>query len=161
MKRIIVQIVSAFIIGAIIGASAMNLYISREFEELTVNNHMLQEELESTKSDLEEARNHLKKQQQNKIITDIEANVEIDQDLSDIPSFEAASIQLAGKKRIKELLQPLIEQEIKTINYNLIPPIIDGREFSTDGKRYILNVDMIIITDELQIFATAKTLKEE
>ncbi len=160
MKKTVLQIISALLMGIIIGSAGMSLHISRDFEELTADNHLLREELESKQADLEEMKKYLYKQQQKKVITNITANVDIDQQLNDIPSFEAASIQSAGKKKIQELLEPLLYQEINNVNYKLIPRIIDGREFTCDGKRYILKTDVVIIVDELQIFATASIQKE-
>lgn len=56
---------------------------------------------------------------------------------------------------------PLKGQEVKDINYNLIPRIVDGREFESEGRRYVLKVDLVVAADELNIYATAEKMKQK
>ncbi|MBM7854073.1 putative RNase H-like nuclease (RuvC/YqgF family) [Desulfohalotomaculum tongense] len=161
MNRLMIRLLAAVLMGIILGSSGMNLYISRQFEELTAKNRTLEEELKTARNDVEELRKRLEKQEQRKEITDIKPNVRLEAEEKDnLPSFEAISVKLNGQKKIKQLLLPLKGQEIKNVDYSLIPRVIDGREFESEGRRYVLKVDIIIITNELHVYATAKLLKQ-
>ncbi|MTI79453.1 MAG: hypothetical protein FH758_01020 [Firmicutes bacterium] len=159
MKRLVFRLLSAFIIGVIIGGSMMNMYISKQFEELTAKNRTLENELKSAREDTESLRKQLEKQEQRKIITDIEPRVEL-VNKDDVPKFEETSVVLDGEKKIIQLLEPLKGQEVKNVDYNLIPRIVSGREFDSEGRRYILEVEVVVITNELRVYATAKLFEQ-
>lgn len=137
----------------------MNMYISKQFEELTAKNRTLENELKSAREDTESLRKQLEKQEQRKIITDIEPRVEL-VNKDDVPKFEETSVVLDGEKKIIQLLEPLKGQEVKNVDYNLIPRIVSGREFDSEGRRYILEVEVVVITNELRVYATAKLFEQ-
>lgn len=160
MKQVLLKVLAALLIGIILGGSGMNLYISQQFEELVAKNKTLEAELSNTLKNLDDLKERTKQQQTNKVITDINANVKlIENDQS--PSFESASAKLDAERKIKKILLPLKGQEVKDINYNLIPRIVDGREFESEGRRYVLKVDLVVAADELNIYATAEKMKQK
>ena len=160
MKQVLLKVLAALLIGIILGGSSMNLYISQQFEELVAKNKTLEAELSNTLKNLDDLKERTKQQQTNKVITDINANVKlIENDQS--PSFESASAKLDAERKIKKILLPLKGQEVKDINYNLIPRIVDGREFESEGRRYVLKVDLVVAADELNIYATAEKMKQK
>ncbi|MBO8137469.1 MAG: hypothetical protein H0Z40_04970 [Desulfotomaculum sp.] len=159
MNASIIRLLASLVIGIIIGGSGMNMFFSKEFEELTAQNRALEEELRSARDDLEELEKQLEQQQKKKIITDIEPVVEV-VNKDNLPSYEETSVVLDGEKKINQLLLPLKGQEIKSVDYNLIPRIVNGREFESEGRRYVLKAEVVVITDELRIYATAKLLNE-
>ncbi|MCL0081252.1 hypothetical protein M1N64_03375 [Peptococcaceae bacterium] len=160
MKQVLLKVLAALLIGIILGGSGMNLYISQQFEELVAKNKTLEAELSNTLKNLNDLKERTKQQQTNKVITDINANVKlIENDQS--PSFESASAKLDAERKIKKILLPLKGQEVKDINYNLIPRIVDGREFESEGRRYVLKVDLVVAADELNIYATAEKMKQK
>lgn len=149
---------AALLLGLILGVTAMNAYISNQYETLSAKNKALEQQLSDLTSDLEEMTKRLEKTQKNKIINDIKVTVEVAES-HELPTFEKTSVILDGENKISNLLITLKGQETKNINYNLIPQIINGREFISEGRRYSLNVDVVIITDEIKIYATARLIK--
>lgn len=147
-------------VGFILGACLMNVYISREFEEQIAKNHALENELINAQQDLDELKGRLEQQQRKKIVTKIQPHIEIVNG-QDRPTFETTSAKLDGEKKIQELLESLKGQEVIEVNYILIPKIIDGREFESEGRRYVLKVDVVVLSEELIVYATAELIKRE
>jgi hypothetical protein len=152
------RVVAALLIGLILGVTIMNAYTSNQYESLSAKNKALEQQLSDLTTDLEEMNKRLAITQKNKIINDVKANVELAED-NDLPTFERTSVILDGENKIDNLLMTLKGQETKSINHNLIPKIINGREFISEGRRYSLTVNVVIITDEINVYATARLIK--
>ncbi|WP_031514521.1 hypothetical protein [Desulfofalx alkaliphila] len=153
-----IRLISAIFIGILLGASGMNLYISNQYEKLIAKNRALEEELINTQKSLEELKGRLEQQQRKSIIAQIKPQLVINV-TEDMPSYAVTSAKLDGEKKITELLEPFKGQEVNGTNFNLIARIIDGREFESEGRRYVLKVDVVVATEELLVFATADLLK--
>ena len=160
MKKELLRLLSAVILGLILGATGLNAYISKEFEALSAKNKELEKELKDTSDDLVEITLRLEQQQREKIINDIKASVSMAQEYDKLPSFEQTSIKLDGEKKINDLLSSLKGQEIKNINHYMIPQIINGREFESEGRRYILQINIVVVTEEINVYAEAKLAKQ-
>ncbi|MEG6615669.1 hypothetical protein V6C27_04405 [Peptococcaceae bacterium 1198_IL3148] len=156
MSKELKRVTAALLIGIILGLAGMNAYVSKEFERLSAKNKALEQQVRNQLMDLEELK--AEKQQNNKIIKDIKVTVELFED-NNLPTFERTSVILDGESKIDNLLMDLKGQKINHVNYNLIPKMINGREFVSEGRRYILNTNVVIVTDELHIHATASLVK--
>lgn len=156
MKIQLWRLWAAIMLGVILGASGFNAYISKDYEELSAKNKELERELMEAKDDLEELKIRLEQQQQEKLISDIKANVSVTATGNNLPSFEKTSIKLDGEKKIQDLLSSFRGQEKKNINHHVIPQIINGREFESEGRRYVLQTEIVVVTDEIIVYAEAK-----
>lgn len=160
MKNELLRLIAAVILGLILGATGMNAYISKEFESMSAKNKELERQLKDVSDDLVGLSLRLEQQQREKLIGDIKASVSMAKEYDHLPSFEKTSVKLDGEKEIKDLLSSLRGQENKNINHNMIPQIINGREFESEGRRYVLQVNIVVVTDEINVYAEAKLVKQ-
>ncbi|EEG77135.1 hypothetical protein [Dethiobacter alkaliphilus] len=128
------------ILGVIIGAAAMNTYLSRRMDELYIRHETLRVELYET----EERLKKIEAQWQNHQALVIQ-EVEIQFVREEKDQFLAVKLREA----VSRLTQDLIGEEVEKVPHALLRHLIDQRIVDVEGKRYRLQAEMIIVAPKV------------
>ena len=127
------------LLGVIIGAVAMNTYLSRRMDELYINHERLRVELYETEERLKKIEaqweNH-----QTLVIGDV--------DIQFIRENGDQLLEVNLREAISPLTQDLIGEEVDKVPHALLKHLIDQRIVEVEGKRYRLQVEMIIVAQK-------------
>ncbi len=155
------QLLAFFIIGFIAGGTILNIVMGHHLDQLNLENQELKDDLETTKSELEELRQNLA-DRSSQVITGIE--VQVDFSKSDYLPYEKDSLQLTLEKKVAELLEPLRGQKISDLEPLVVSKILDQRILEVEDKRFNLDLKLLVLTENVKAFVIAvpqTTLQEE
>lgn len=157
MKRLLFG-TAVFILGVILGASVTGVVIGKQIDHLYVQNLSLENQLTSAEKELLQLRNN--NNGHKRLVSKINTLVNFPED-SGLTEYEKGSIELIVEKKIREWLKTIMGQEIETINYTLVPTIIDNRELEVDGVSIRLKVNLVVISEHILVQLEVITLKEQ
>ncbi|SHK43487.1 hypothetical protein [Tepidibacter formicigenes] len=136
-------IISGYILGVISINTLISYRIDRYYEEITYLNTII-EEKDVRLQKLEEAINNKKF-----IVKDIEI----------ILLYKGDEIEkLKLKKHIREKYNILLGKEIKSIDIDLVPEIIDKRIMKIENKEYKLTVNKLMLSEMLKLWIKVEIL---
>lgn len=157
MNRTTYKILSVLILGFLLGASLTNVYIGSQVDNLTIANRTLQQEL----MDLQ-LKNQQQKEKSDSINKPTINSVEtflIIESTDELTDHDKMSLELECNKKVKEMLQPLIGQEISNIDSLLIPRIIDNRELEANGNKFRIKTNLIVLNKKTLVYLKASQIK--
>ncbi len=159
MKIRLYKNISMLILGVLIGSSATNLYIGYQLDNLSIANKSLRQELQD-----EQFKLHQYREQNQSIkkytIDSIDAFLMMES-LEGLTDHDKMSLELECNKIIKELLQPLIGQEISEIDSLLVPKILDNREIEANGNKYKIQTNLIVLNKKTLVYLKASHIKND
>jgi hypothetical protein len=147
---------AAFIIGLALGSAAINIFIGYQIDELHLNKKELEGQLGSCQKELAELKKNLA-EQKNRRLTNIDIHVAIDDNglnNLNLTKLEQEQIEIEVIKNSKERLASLIGQELSKLNYPQIALVLDGREITFNQQVYLQEVDLIVVTDQIDVYVT-------
>ena len=128
------------LLGVIIGAAAMNLYLSDRMDDLYIKHEKLRVELYETAERLKKTETQWENHQV-LVIRDIEIQfVKEDPD---------QFLEVKLHEAVSRLTQDLIGEEVEKVPHALIRHLIDERIVEVEGKRYRLEAEMIIVAEKV------------
>lgn len=150
--------IAVLLLGMIIGGSLTGVIIGKQIDDLYVQNISLENQLTSAQEELLQLKNNIHSQKRlvSKINTVVNFPVE-----STLTEYEKGSIKLVLEKKMGEWLKTILGQEIETINYALVPTIIDNRELEVDGVTIRLKVNLVVISEHILVQLDVITLKQQ
>lgn len=157
MKRLLAR-VAIFILGIITGASIANAIAGETLDTLHMENRMLKQQLTTVENDLQQLEE--KKQTPQRVITKISISVDFPAE-SDLTDYEKNAAVLKVEQNVREWLKPVLGQDLETVDYQLIPRIVDHREIEVDGKKLSLKVEMVVISENLTVYTKLLPVKEQ
>ena len=157
-RRRLFIILPAVILGVIIGAVLVTINMGHQVDQLIIEKENLNNELSSVRKELEQIKDNQKKRK-GEAINSIEAVVTFPKE--SFSKYEGTSLQLELEKKIVEMLEPLNGKEIRSLDPELIPRIVDGRRLTIENRDFTISVNMVIISQELKLFALAKPGKAQ
>lgn len=152
-RRMLGRYLAIFLLGFLMGGIYVNIRLGEQVDNLSQANSSLRDELADKQSELKQLKNNMAKQHV-QVVTAVQPIVSLPEDK--LNKYEKMSVQLEIEKNIKEWLKSLLGQEVRSLNYLLIPEIIDGREIEIENRKYQLHVKMVVIIDKIIIYADAK-----
>ena len=147
---------AAFIIGLALGSAAINIFIGYQIDELHLNKKELEGQLGSCQKELAELKKNLA-EQKNRRLTNIDIHVVIDDNglnNLNLTNLEQEQIEIEVINSSKEKLAGLIGQELSKINYPQLALILDDREITFNQQVYVQKVDLIVVTDQIDVYVT-------
>lgn len=138
-------------LGICIGAAGINFLTAYRIDELQMNQKKLIEKLTSSQSEIEHLQKNLA-DRSNRNLTAINVHVQIKQ--TDLTKVEAAQIEIETVKNVKKRLASLLGQDLSNLNYRQIALIIDGRETRFNDQIYRQTVDLVVVTDHIDLYLT-------
>lgn len=128
------------ILGVIIGAAAMNTYLSHRMDELFINHERLRVELYETEERLKKTETQWE---------DHQALVIQEIDIQFTRGDRDQYLEVKLQEAVSRLTQDLIGEEVETVPYALIRHLIDERIVEVEGQRYRLHADTIIVAPKI------------
>jgi hypothetical protein len=153
VRRNLLRYSAFFTLGILVGAIAMTLLLGRDIEHLTYKTRVQQEELTEATQQLRELKASLEAARQKPCIRGIDVRIRLAGGLTEI---EEQGVRIELEREVKERLKPLMERELATLNYWLIPGMINERVAEVEGKQFEMHVDMIIVAETLGVTVRAK-----
>ncbi|ACL69073.1 hypothetical protein [Halothermothrix orenii] len=150
-KGELIFILAVFILGTIVGATLLNIYLSRRIDnliltnrELKIKNEEQQEQIDQLKENLKISRRHYINNVQIKLRSEL--NKHTQQDII---------------QKIKKLLSGLPGKEIKDIDALLIRDLINDRYLVIEDEVYRLELIYLVISEELTLYIKVSTKNGE
>lgn len=137
-------------LGIIIGAALTGVFIGKQIDDLYIENRYLADNLEVTKKELEQLR-QVSEEMHARVITKISTSIRFDEGC-DYTEYERSTIELTVEKKVREWLQAISGQEVKSINYLLVPRIVDNREIEVEGKEIRLKVLLVVLSEHVIVY---------
>ena len=131
-------VIALFILGIILGALFLNLYISKKMDTLILKKKELQKNITQQKQQIQKLKKNLKKHKREFIK---EANIKIKTDLNQHAQQEV-------KSKIYQLLDNQIGKEISKFDPLDVIDIFDNRYIPIEDKKFLLNFQYLIIYNE-------------
>jgi len=145
------RILSVLVLGALLGASAMSVYTSRQIEQLMYSVRVLNAELTAARQEVDELRASLSSERR-QVVTGIKVEIEFTDDLTAHQEREA---HLAIEKKVKEWLEPLYGEDLETLNPRMVPRIIDGRDVQVENQHFRLTTRIVFAGEEFLVLVDA------
>jgi len=137
-------------LGVVLGASSTSVAIGKQVDSLIIENRSLIEKLSVTEKEIKEIREN-NDAKHKRIITKISTQVTFSEKCS-LTEYEQSTIELFVEKKVREWLEIINGQEVETVNYSLVPRIIDNREIEVEGDKYLLKVELVVVTENLMVY---------
>lgn len=157
----LLQIFATMILGILLGAILMSLAIAYRIDELSLENQNLlneiskaYEENDNLKQQLEE-KNRLQKLK----VETIDPIIIFPADT--FTRYEEEALKLELEKKIKSLLKDLKGQEVNTLDYRLIPQIINARHLNVLGRNLKIQVESTVVAKNISIYVNVVPVKEQ
>ncbi len=138
----LIYIIAIFILGIIIGATALNIYISQRIDRLMYEKKELQNALYENEKRIEKLEKNLKKEKHNFIRT---LNITLESDLN-------KHNQQAVKKKLQELLSGITGKEIALLDPLLLRDIINDRYIIIEDNTFQLHLLYMVIQENLELY---------
>jgi len=151
-RRAIGRYLVIFILGFLVGGIYVNIRLGEQVDNLSQANNSLRDELADKQNELQQLKDNMA-QKNIQVVTAIQPIISLPVDK--LNKYEEMSVRLEIEKNIKDWLKSLFGQEVRSLNYLLIPEIIDGREMEIESKKYRLQVKILVITDKIIIYVDA------
>ncbi len=156
MKRLLSR-VALLVLGIVLGASAANVITGTTLDALHMENRLLKQRLTTVENDLRQLEE--KQQTYQRVITKISTRVDFNAEC-DLTDYEKNVAGLEVEQNVREWLQPVLGQDLETIDYLLVPRIIDHREIEVEGKKISLKVELVVISENLKVYMEVLPVKE-
>ncbi len=137
-------------LGMIIGASLTGVFIGKQVDDLYIKNRYLADNLAVAEKELEQLR-QVSEKMHARVITKISTSIRFNEEC-DYSEYERSTIELAVEKKVREWLQVISGQDVKTINYLLVPRIVDNREIEVEGKEIRLKVLLVVLSEHVIVY---------
>lgn len=160
-RKTLVRITSALITGILLGAALMILFLGHQIDELTLKLQKLQTDLTDSREENENLLHQLeeKSRRQKLTVETIEPTVFFPENT--FTKYEEEALRMEVEEKIKTLLQDLKGQEITTLDYHLIPQIINHRHLHIQGRTMKLQVENTIVAAKLSVYVRIIPVKDQ
>ncbi len=149
--------VAIFVLGIIVGASSTSLFLGDTVDALYMENRLLKQQLTTIENDLKQLEE--KKQTPKRVVTKISTRLTFSE-ACDLTDYEKSTAELKVDQNVREWLQLILGQDLDTVNYQLVPRIVDNREIEVDGKKIGLQVELVVISENLLVYIEIIPVKE-
>jgi len=155
VKRAILRCLACFILGSLAGATALSLKLGQEIERLTYKTRIQQDELAGATRELNRLKASLEARQKRRV-RNIDVKIVLNGNLTEI---EKQGIEIELEKELEKRLSVLLERELSTLNYWLIPGMVNDRVIQVDGRDFELHVDTVVVAETLGVVVRARPRK--
>lgn len=156
--RLLLPKLAIFTLGVIAGSAATGVFIGDRVDALHLENRQLKERLVAAERDLRQLEEQ--KQTSRRVVTKISSRVSFAEDC-DFTDYEKSTVEMAVEKNVREWLKLVLGQDLETVNYQLVPRIVDNRELEVEGKKIRLQVELVVISETVLVYLEVRPVKEE
>lgn len=154
--RTLLPKLAIFILGIIAGAATTGVFVGDRVDALHMENRLLKQQLAAAEKDLQQLEE--KKQTSRRVVTKISSRLSFAEDC-DFTEYERSTVEMAVEKNVREWLKLVLGQDLKTVNYQLVPRIVDNRELEVEGKKIRLQVELVVISENVIVYLEVLPVK--
>ena len=148
-----------FLLGALLGAAGINVLIGHQVDRLAMTNRILQTRLEDTTVELQRIKES-SSQKEKYTVNAVETYLLLDS-REGLTEYDDIRLKLEVNEKIKIWLNPLMGQEVKTLDILWIPSVVDNREIEVNGNHYQLKTYLAIISEKITLYLKVTLQKKE
>lgn len=141
------RLLAALVLGVLFGAGVMTVHMARQIEELMYRIRVLDEELAASRLEADELRASLSSERR-QVVTGVRVDISFADELT---IYEEQDARLEIEKKVKEWLQPLYGAELDSVNPEMIPRIVDGRDVQVETKKFRVTTRIVYIGGEVLV----------
>ncbi len=138
----LIYLLVVFLLGIILGATLLNLYLSQQIDRLIYEKNSLENQLEENQKQIENLEKNLEEQKHNFVKS---INIKLESDLN-------KHSQQAVKEKIQNLLSRVPGQEISKIEPLLLRDIINERLINVDDNTFQLHLLYLVLQEDLELY---------
>lgn len=159
MKAALYKTISLLILGFILGSALTSMYIGYRLDNLTLANRALQDELADAHQKLTQLK-EITKTPKKPTISSVETFLLLDS-REDLTDYDKITVEFEANKKVKEWLNPIVGQDVSSLDSLLIPRIVDNREIEANGNRYRLRTYLVVVNRTTAIYIKATLIKPD
>jgi hypothetical protein len=134
------QLLAVLLVGAIIGAAGMNVYLNQRMDELYISREKLKVELFENEERLKKMEAQW---QGNRAPLIREVEIHFEQEQTD------PFLEVKMREMVSRLTQGLIGEEVEQVPHSLLLHLIDQRLVDVEGKRYRIQVRTVVVAEKV------------
>lgn len=157
MKRILF-FTAVFSLGIILGSTMSGVLVGKQIDALYIENRSLKEKISVNEKEIKELKAN-NKASYIRIITKVSTNVSFDEKCK-YTDYEKSTIELTIEKKVREWLKVITGQEVESVNYLLVPGIIDNRELEVEGNKIRIKVTLVVIAENVVVYLEIIPVKD-
>ncbi len=157
MKKRLLFGITVLGLGMIIGAALTGVFVGKQIDDLYIENRSLADNLAVTEKELKQLR-QASEEMHTRVVTKISACINFNEEC-DYSEYERSAIELTVEKKVREWLQIISGQKLDTINYLLVPRIVDNREVEVEGNKIHLKVILVVLSENVIVYLEIKPIK--
>lgn len=146
-NRELLYLLVIFVLGIILGATFLNIFISQKIDKLILKKKELETKYQEQEKQIKQLEKNLKKQKQHFIQS---LAVKLKTDLNKHTQQEII-------KKIHKLLARIPGKEFKKVDPLLLRDIINNRYIMVENKSYHLKLIYLVIKEELELYIEVST----
>ncbi|MDD4766567.1 MAG: hypothetical protein PHF87_03185 [Desulfotomaculaceae bacterium] len=152
MKKQMVRLLALLALGMVAGGVLVTVHLGGQIDEITHKNQLLSQQLGLCEDELTQLKKSMGEKEK-KVVSGIEPRISIlDKDMA---RLEEKNTILVLEKQVRQWMEPLQGEEVKKLNYALVPKIIDDRIVEFEGANYRLKVKLLVIDANIIIYVEA------
>lgn len=144
----LIYLLVLFLLGIIIGATLLNLFLSQQVDRLILEKKHLEVKVKEQEDQIKQLEENKYKYNYIRKLT-----INLDTDVN-------KHTQQVIKNKIRDLLSGLLGKEIKSIDPLLLWDVINDRYIPVEDKTFHLHLEIMVITEELQLYIKVKSTKK-
>lgn len=149
MKKVLF-FTAVFALGSMLGATLSGVLIGKQIDTLYIENRSLREKISAHEQEIKELKENSYSSYR-RIITQINTNVSFNEKCA-YTDYEKSTIELTVEKKVRQWLDVITGQEVESVNYLLVPGIIDKREIEVEGNKIRLEVTLVVISESVIVY---------
>ncbi|SFG48019.1 hypothetical protein SAMN05660649_01778 [Desulfotomaculum arcticum] len=155
MKRVLF-FTAVFSLGILLGATLSGVLVGIQIDALYIENRSLREKISVNEKEIKELKEN--NASYRRIITKVSTKVSFD-DKCKYTDYEKSTIELTVDKKVREWLKVITGQEVESVNYQLVPGIIDNREIEVEGNKIRVKITMVVIAENVLVYLEVIPIK--
>ena len=158
MKKRVLFFIAVFSLGIIVGATLSGVLVGKQIDALYIENRSLKEKISVNEKEIRELKEN-NKASYIRIITKVSTNVSFNEKCK-YTDYEKSTIELNIEKKVREWLKVITGQEVESVNYLLVPGIIDNRELEVEGNKIRIKVTLVVIAENVVVYLEIIPVKD-
>jgi len=148
-RKKIFYLFAVFLLGFIVGSTFLTIIISKEYDQLVLQNKKLISQVEEKDAEIKQLKKNLARQKEN-FIEKININL-----ITDLNEHRNQQI----KENLQKILENLIGKSVNDVDPIFISDMINDRYFKDENKVYQLKLKLLVLGRSLDLYIETTTEK--
>jgi len=159
MRAALYKTISLLILGFILGSALTNMYIGYRIDHLTLANSALRNDLAEARQQLAQLKETVKNPKE-PTVSAVETFLLLNSQ-EDLTDYDKITLEFEANKKVKEWLNPIVGQDVNSLDSLLIPRIVDNRDIEANGNKYRLRTYLVVVNRTIAVYLKATLVKPD